>query len=148
MDEFNKLAKEYAESKGEVVEGFKYGYASRREFPFKYYYDFLIVPTDGEHSKELPRIGGDFGFTIDKQTKEIHSISAHQHTLLIEQEKELEVAYNMLTNIDQTGSMNWLKARYNTNSPELLRLKKLIENRNFKIERVFKELNELISKKK
>ena len=48
MKEIESIAKNYVESLGEILPGYKYSYSFSKDFTFKYYFDFIFLTMDGQ----------------------------------------------------------------------------------------------------
>lgn len=127
MKSFEEIAHEYVEEQGEILDGFKYTFSNRTDFVQKIYFDFTIIKTDESISKEPPTVGGACGFTIDKRTLEIETLSFGELAQLSIRQKELDEAYGKLQDLKtNSSSLTWFKKKYNLTSPELLQVKKLL----------------------
>lgn len=147
MDDFDKIATDYVESLGEILHGFKFGYSNKREFFFEIYYDFILINLDESIPSELPVAGGPAGFIVDKNSYKTKMLSFGELGLLIQRDEELENVYSKLKDIkEDSKSLSWLKSRYNLNSIQLLRIKKMLTNIDFNKQYIIKELDELITK--
>lgn len=147
MPDFEEIAKNYADSLEEDIPGFKYDFANRKDFFFKVFFSFKLLKLDGNAlSDDLP-YGGAPGFTIDKKTLEAETISWGELDLLQEKQNELEEIYSGLCDAKTRISfLSSLKPKYDLNSGELLKLKKIIERTDFSKIDVIHELDALVSK--
>ncbi len=142
-----KIASEYVESMGEVFSGYKFGFGQAKEFTSKYYFDFIFLTLDGDTPEEPPVAGGACGFTIDKKTMKIETLSFADLGLLEQNEKEINDVYYKLKDLKENSkSLNWLKSKYQLSSPELLKIKKVLTKTDIQKEQIIDQLNELITK--
>ncbi len=147
MTIFEKIAKEYVESYGEVLTGIKFDFDNRKDFFFEIYYDFVFVNIKDNKSINSPIAGGAVGFTIDKKTHVIKTLSFSDLGILECTQKRQEDLYQKIKNIDEnTKLLSWLKFEYGLNSIELLKMKRIIKGVNFTKQNALKELDELLRK--
>ena len=91
-----------------------------------------------------PVAGGACGFTIDKNSGEIVTLSFGDLGMLSENERELNNVFDRLNQIkNNSGSLNWLKSKYNLNSSELLEFKKLLAQTDLEKEKVFQQIEKI-----
>ena len=144
MKDIELIAKNYVESLGEIVPGYKYGCKFSEKFTFKYYFDFVFLTLDGQVPKEPPVAGGACGFTIDKKSKEIETLSFGDLGLLSQSEEELNEVFDNLNQIkNNSGSLNWLKSKYNLKSSQLLAFKKLLLQTDLKKEVILQQIDKI-----
>ena len=147
MDIFNKIAKQYVESFGEVLPGFKFSFDNRKDFFFEVYYDFVFVDMEGNIPTEPPVAGGAVGFTINKRTHKVAMLTFCELGLIEQSQREQEEVYEKISNLKENGkSLSWLKSKYDLNSIQLLKIKKALSETNFTKQNVIEELDELILK--
>lgn len=145
MNKIEEIANNYVESFGEVLPGFKYGFANLKEFTSKYYFDFVFKQMNGKIPKEPPIAGGSCGFTIEKKTLKIKNLTYFELGMLESNEKELNEIYDKIKNIKENkSSLSWLKSKFELSSKQLLEIKKTIENTEFEKETVLEQLNRII----
>ncbi|MAB49295.1 MAG: hypothetical protein CMC05_11755 [Flavobacteriaceae bacterium] len=145
MNEIEKIADNYVNSFGEILPGFKYGFANLREFTSKYYFDFVFVQMNEVTPKEPPVAGGSCGFTIDKKTFEIENLTFGELSMLAIKERELNEVYGKIKNVkDNNSFLHWLKSKYELNSKQLLEIKKTINSTEFEKETVLEQINQII----
>lgn len=148
MNEIEKIADNHVNSFGEVLPGFKYGFENLREFTSKYYFDFVFIQMNGVIPKETPIAGGHCGFTIDKKTFEIENLTFGEFGTLTTKERELNEIYGKIKDVkDNNSSLNWLKAKYELNSKQLLEIKKTINATEFEKETLLEQINRIIKTK-
>ena len=127
METKEEIANKFVNSFGEVLPGFKYGHKFTKEYSLKYYFDFIFLNLDGSTPKEPPIAGGAVGFTIDKYTGKIEPLSFGDLGQLDAKEREINEVYENLLSVKQgSGSLNWLKTKFNLDSKSLLEFKKII----------------------
>lgn len=143
--EANKIAKEFVDSFGEVVLGFKYKHSELKEYSTKYYADLEFLKLDEVKTEESPLVGGACGFAIDKESRKVTLLSFGEYAAFQQHEFNLEGLYQQLINI-KSGDKKFsqLKTRYNFSSKDLLRLKRMLPNLTIEKESVFRQLDILL----
>ena len=127
METKEEIANKFVQSYGEVLPGFIFGHKFVKDYTFKYYYDFVFHKLDGSSSKEPPISGGAVGFTIDKKTFQTEVLSHGELGKLDTEEQEINETYdNLLSVKNGSGSLSWLKTKFNLDSKSLLEIKKKI----------------------
>ena len=145
MNKIEEIANNYVESFGEVLSGFKYGFADLKEFTSKYYFNFVFKQMNGEIPKEPPVAGGHCGFTIEKRTLKIENLTFADLGILESNERELNEVYDKIKDIKENkSSLSWLKSKFELSSKQLLEIKRTIENTEFKKETILEQLNRII----
>lgn len=143
--EIEQIAKDYVESFGEVLPNFKYDYANKKEFTYKYYFDFVFKQVDGQVSLEPPVAGGACGFCIDKKTREVINVTFAELGEIQFNERKLNTAYNEITNVKESNkSLSWLKDTYNLSSKQLLGVIRIVKSKDLKKEIILEQLDEII----
>lgn len=147
LTEAKKIAKEFVESQGEIILGFKYGYSDLKEFTSRYYADFQLLTVEGKIPDELPFVGGASGFTIDKKTKVVAVLSFGEYASFQNRELEIEELYQQLLAIKSNNKgFSQLKVKYNLNSKNLLELKRMLDNIDLEKSHILEQLDALLVK--
>ncbi|MEO1259981.1 MAG: hypothetical protein AAFZ15_14405 [Bacteroidota bacterium] len=143
--EFRDIAQKFVDRQGVVLPGFRYGVGEHREFIDKHYFNFIFVTLDGQIPDEPPIAGGTVGFTIDKKTKDIRSITHGQLGSLHIQEQEINLVYEKLTALkEKNKSLVWLKSRYGLTSKELLKFKKALKKVDLERKVILNQIADLV----
>lgn len=146
--EAKEVARQYAWDMGESLPGFRFGIGNEEEFTDNYYFDFILLTSDGQQPEEPPLAGGPIGLTVNKHNKQVQVLTHGNYAALKHREHTLtEIYQSVLDFKNGIKSLVELKEKSDLNLAQILELSRMITNTQGDKEDIYNKLSEMLYKR-